>query len=1229
MQILQLIPRPTILGDFPIHFIDQYVHWLNLDTWELEFRPVGSAWTPEPSNWRLHISEPGTRPRATFQKLSQNGSPIRLVDVRSNTFAVVSNMLSPLESQEHIIATHASQSLEVTLPRLRLSFFVNSDWDLECRSMLGYVVDKIQSCGTMFGLENKLILCSRPNNSEESLLSRRVIIPRGKIFFRTDKDFTIVSIKAIGKHVRWHEYTIDTDLRCLKCNASLSSKLYLCYLHALTSHCLPDPLLGHTGTEEALYILRSAICRSFQRLDSHDAKLLNSISKLTPERVFCPPHRRSMATVQWNNLPALSHHHDFYGVVRSIFDHARALEAFYDKPVVFDIPDRNELLLNRAASRNKSYYPSDLQVVEQPSSPNDVKYRSRDIPDCATAEHVAYRTSWSIWNDSPFFDRSSPEIWDLMTSWGSLGPASPASSETSLRYSRYWLEFDATQDWFVLYDLCRQAVSGGPVSMRIRLSFCLSAAAYGNSKYTNIVPFFVAFALAKRCLSLDPPPYLSYTLSDGVNPNLNRLKDLVSRSALPIASIPTRYLIDEETDPTDIESQREAEYDTAIRRESTLVANSILRQWPDYTSVDFRGRWFKYYECRRSIEEYSLSISRNIQLRDHVQELQRILSHYRAVSIPLTLPYEFSPNFLTSYTKIPSYSIHEILLSCTSVPTPSADAEPFPPEPGSDNLEDLIKEFRDSQQPLLQLYGNELSKSHREHLGQNASQPFQGVIPSYELLHLYHDECSKGKDELFSQISATLAPSQDVEKISGIAGLWPPITPRSILGRLVQGRIGDLPDHWKIVIERYAVSLIKYQQSKRLLELLSGEKHEELLQETKAIRSGVLAESTPDWLLVQVRPLCRRTSRFRLTWPLRVIEANILARPVQVAVAREMISPSSNRNITLQLNMGEGKSSVIVPLIASTLANGSNLMRVVTLKPLSNQMFQILATRLSGLLNRPIFYIPFSRSLRMDISLVNTLESLYRRCVVEGGVLVAQPEHILSQKLMHIDFLRTSHGDEQPEKRLIADKLGVLQNWMADVTRDVLDESDELLHVRYQLVYTAGEQMPVDDHPNRWTIIQQVFGRLQEHAKKLHADSPKKFEFDTTRRGFPIIRVLDSTVYQKMATLIIKDASEGRLSNLQLGVLSSPIREAARRFMAQKVVTLKDSDSIRLRCEGTTLFKGILLLRGLLMEGEGVLGYVLKERRWRVDYGLDPSRTLLAVPYRAKVCRFNLAAECR
>ena len=331
-----------------------------------------------------------------------------------------------------------------------------------------------------------------------------------------------------------------------------------------------------------------------------------------------------------------------------------------------------------------------------------------------------------------------------------------------------------------------------------------------------------------------------------------------------------------------------------------------------------------------------------------------------------------------------------------------------------------------------------------------------------------------------------------------------------------------------------------------------------------------------------------------------------------------MISPTSEQNISLQLNMGEGKSSVIVPLVASTLAEGSKLVRVVTLKPLSNQMFQLLVSRLSGLANRPIFYLPFSRNLRMDLSLVKTIKGLYRRCVAEGGVLVVQPEHILSQKLMHIDIVLTSR--ENPEKHSIANEMGALQDWVAKASRDVLDESDEILHVRYQLIYTAGKQMPVDDHPNRWITIQQVFSRLQEHAKRLHQRFPKKFEIDTTARGFPIIRILDPAISQDMSSLIIDDALEGQLPNLPMGVLPSPIRQAARRVIAQGVLSGNDRDLIFSHCAGTTMLKGILLLRGLLMDSGGILGYVLKERRWRVDYGLDPSRTLLAVPYRAKVC---------
>jgi hypothetical protein len=879
-QILQLIPRSKLSGDFPRYFIDEYTHWLDLNSRELEFRPAGFPWTPGLSNWRLHIHEPGICPRARLRKPSEDNSWMQLVDIRSKTFRVVSSMLSPLESPENIIAAYTAQLLEISLPRLRMSFFVNPNRGLECRSIPGYVVDNIQSCGTMFGLRNKLILCPAANSSEESLLPRRIIIPQGNISFSSMDNFTSVSINTDGEqHVRWHEYTIDTELGCLMGNPSLSSKLYQCYLHALTSHCLPDPLLGHTGTEEALYMLRSASCQSFQRLEGHETKLLELISNLTPIRVYYPKHLQSMALVKWNDLPALSQHHDFSGAVCTILDHARLLEALYDQPITFHSHDRDPSLLNRAASRNKSYYPSDLLISEQPSSVVDMEYRSRDVPDSESAEHVAYQTSWSIWNSQPSLNYRLPtqKLWDLMCSWGSLGPA---SSDVSPGYSRYWLKCEVARDWFVIYNLCRRAVNGNLRNSRIQLSFCLSAAAYSKSRFADIVPILTIFALDHRCGDLSPPPEDSYTLSDGVTPEHSHLEVLVPKLASPVHSIPA-HLFEERGTSKKAKKRRQHEYDMAIRKQSSAVADSILRQWPDYGSMNFGEPWFDKSECLRCTKEYIKSVSRNIQLRDHVLQLQSILQDHVNISIPpaATTRYLFSPRFITCHAKSISYSIRDVFLLRTTVPNPSIDGEPFPsfpglnttpsaetegcpPPVGSDSLRILIDELQCSQQPLLQLYGNELDKSHREFMEHSASQSARGAVPSHEHLRLYHDECFRRKDKVFSEILAALAPSQNVEKANGIAGLWPRVTPRSLLRQLAQDHIVTLPDLWKAAITRFAVFLLKYQQSQRLLELSSRQKHEELLREIDSMRSNVLAESTPDWLLVQVRPLrCRRSNQ--------------------------------------------------------------------------------------------------------------------------------------------------------------------------------------------------------------------------------------------------------------------------------------------------------------------------------------------------------------------------------
>lgn len=168
-------------------------------------------------------------------------------------------------------------------------------------------------------------------------------------------------------------------------------------------------------------------------------------------------------------------------------------------------------------------------------------------------------------------------------------------------------------------------------------------------------------------------------------------------------------------------------------------------------------------------------------------------------------------------------------------------------------------------------------------------------------------------------------------------------------------------------------------------------------------------------------------------------------RPTQIEVAARMMEPGEGKSMVMQLNMGEGKSSVIVPLLAATLADCSRLVRVVVLKPLLRTAVDSLTYKLDGLLDRKIMVLPCCRDVNLSSTDVITMKELYEECVGDRGVVVTLPEYILSFKLMGLERVRA--GDTQTASSLLA-----LQKWLDLRARDVLDESDEILHVKYQLI---------------------------------------------------------------------------------------------------------------------------------------------------------------------------------
>ena len=219
----------------------------------------------------------------------------KLIDLHSFTVKAVLTILGPLEhaAHVHIILNGETKVLKVHLSRLKLNFFLKKGvTQLESKQFREMTVDANQSFGTLTELINKLVL--RGNNDS----SRSVIISHGDVLFKPEGSHVRVQIDTSTQHLSYHLYHINRQIGRLVDNGSLRSKLFKCYLHAVTAHCLIDELTGRTDTEEVLSTLASPSVGSFLSLNQMEVDLLMLLAQLTPRRQYYPRHLRVMQEVQ-------------------------------------------------------------------------------------------------------------------------------------------------------------------------------------------------------------------------------------------------------------------------------------------------------------------------------------------------------------------------------------------------------------------------------------------------------------------------------------------------------------------------------------------------------------------------------------------------------------------------------------------------------------------------------------------------------------------------------------------------------------------------------------------------------------------------------------------------------------------------------------------------------------------------------------------------------------------
>jgi hypothetical protein len=319
---------------------------------------------------------------------------------------------------------------------------------------------------------------------------------------------------------------------------------------------------------------------------------------------------------------------------------------------------------------------------------------------------------------------------------------------------------------------------------------------------------------------------------------------------------------------------------------------------------------------------------------------------------------------------------------------------------------------------------------------------------------------------------------------------------------------------------------------------------------------------------------------------------------------------NQKKNTLIQLSMGKGKSSVIIPMLAIVIADGDAMARIMCLNQLREQTLRLLSERLGGIINRTVYHLPFSRTTTVDEKFLDQLGAIHTEIIAQGGILIARSEEVLAFRLLIEEKVAS-----KPE---LAGKMLEVEEQLRARTRDILDESDEILDPKFQLLFTLGAPQMIEGHPERWTVAMEVLERLAFNATVMNQRHPMDLEL--TRKdqySFPTMRFLRSDVIQELILMLVDDMRANRIEGLPLQFASNELVQSLMEFISKYDIPKTVADDVTAAFGKTPhIMQVALLLRGYV--SQGILRFVFENKRWSVDFGLNLERSMLAVPYRAK-----------
>ncbi|KAH6961733.1 hypothetical protein BKA56DRAFT_647758 [Ilyonectria sp. MPI-CAGE-AT-0026] len=1143
---LDLIPSRNFQGMLPHSFVNDYAHWYHNKTGIIQLHSLEDPWTANPDDWRLARQDGGWN-------LSQGGRTF-LFAPSSSMAQRIAGILSPLEAPLglHMLYDAQESALEVRVPGLRLDFLLRAgESTIRSRQFRDMHIDPDQSVGTLVGFKSKLVL-----RSDQDPPTRMLIMPEGDIQFQKFSDHVTVNV-AYGTAQRVQSYRIDDLLDRLIADTKLESKLYLAYMHALTSSCLPDPFLRRTGTEEALHILGSASVRAPCPLSRTAHDRLHLIAVLAPSRAFYPTYEKVMQRVDWSSkLSFLAQDDRLYTVTKEILGRSGEIGFLYPHRNI-EPSERTHTtigLVERAILRNSRQCVSGFGA-EGFTIQHDVAYQPRERGNSDRAER-ATEMAFRAYNKRPTFSEPvaagfTHHLYTLLSHESTTSYRTVPPREDML-YDSKWLNNPKTflsSYWCQLH----RAFQGDQTWLnKFELMVWIATVAYSAESDKQVTQALLLLALSASVSAIPLPSKDRYNLSHGCEMKTTELEAIAGEAALRYEQTPAARLgprSDESGQQT--LNRRHRECQSEKMKAVELFKGDLARQWPcDCPRAPSDGHVTAYINVSKAMGSVVKKWTNWYDNREFAAYLSKFVNGLGEVPVEgiITEPPSALPDIQPRSQSQGFLSIDDLFRHGPPSPTPVPDSlleglcQATSTNPGPTARLSNVLDFLDRKAKLdyEHHYLRELRQSLASLKGHAGHELNGDRASTCAVLFREHlKQCERRAKSVYESLMDAVDQNlkdlpEALQRIVGDAGFRPRISPIFFLQQLRNSRWSQLSSAWQDAIAEYGLAITALQQAKRLIRFQN---------DPGAGHKG---------------------------WnPHEHSECEIMIREVQQQIAQQMIQPPDNENSVMQLNMGEGKSSVIVPIVATALGDGSKL-------PQAKQLYQMLTSKLAGL--------PFSRDIRMNESRAETIHQLTTKCMQEGG-------HLLSFQLMELEC-------QLDNKNRVAEKMMEVRKFFDTSSRDVVDESDENFSVKFELIYTVGQQRPIDHSPDRWKVIQEILG-LRDFSQSL--------DFDDRHRGrVPKVRILrpdaETAIFNRTG-----------MDGFPIAHQHPTIRNAWD-LSSEEIETVEKSPFWH---EST--INHMLLLRGLF--ATGILAFAFVQKRWRVNYGLDPNRetkTKLAVPFRAK-----------